>query len=296
MCICLKGQTLEDMNRLDRFLTLSLFRPLSILLQHKGLRIPILMYHSVSSDREEGIHPYYKVATAASVFDEHMKFLAGQAYQVINLDMAVDILNRHGDHEKQNVGAKYAVITFDDGYQDYYTQAFPILERYKFTATVFLPTDYIGRSFKEKLCLTWNQVRELRRYGHYIGSHTATHPQLQKLPRMVVREELRSSKKQIEDALGEPISAFSYPFRFPEQDRKFVDLLKDEMKSAGYKVGVTTIIGRADIGIEPLFLKRLPANSSDDPALLEAKLKGSYDLMHVAQYAAKSAKKIFRLD
>ena len=72
-------------------------------------------------------------------------------------------------------------ITFDDGFRDFHTQAWPILERHCFTATMFLPTAYISeqrRSFQSKECLTWEEVRELRANGVRFGSHTVNHPML----------------------------------------------------------------------------------------------------------------------
>ncbi|MFH2044621.1 MAG: polysaccharide deacetylase family protein [Pseudomonadota bacterium] len=270
--------------RLDRFLTLYFFHPISKYVQNK-FKIPILMYHSISEESEDHIHPYYRTNTSPAVFAEHMRFLSDNDYSVIDLKKLKDCFEA-----KNKLTKKFVVITFDDGYRNFYTKASPILQEYHYPATIFLPTDYIGKSFQERPCLTWVQVRELKKLGYHFGSHTATHPKLYQLSMPKIREELTRSKTQIEDALGENVSTFSYPFRFPEQDLKFVRLLKEEIEFVGYKTGVTTIIGCAEIGMDQLFLKRLPANSFDDSALLDAKLKGSYDFMHVAQYAFKAIK------
>jgi len=78
--------------RLDRFLTLYFFYPLMrILPQRKELRIPILMYHSISESNERRMHPYYETCTSPGVFAEHMKFLYENKYKVIKLDQAVKI-------------------------------------------------------------------------------------------------------------------------------------------------------------------------------------------------------------
>jgi peptidoglycan/xylan/chitin deacetylase (PgdA/CDA1 family) len=185
---------------------------------------------------------------------------------------------------------KVVVLTFDDGYLDFYTQAYPILNRYGFSATVFLPTAYIGespRSFKGTGCLTWDQVRELKRVGIHFGSHTVTHPQLRTLSAEVVRDEIQRSKETIEEKLGSPVGTFAYPYALPETDRSFRAGLRGILEEAGYQAGVSTIIGTADRAGDRFFMKRLPANSADDRRLFEAKLSGAYDWLHALQYAWK---------
>jgi hypothetical protein len=81
---------------------------------------------------------------------------------------------------------------------------------------------------------------------------------------------------------------FSYPFAFPEHDKRFVAFLRRALQTCGYSCAVTTSIGTASQGDDLLSLKRLPVNASDDRALLDAKINGSYDWMHAAQYTAKT--------
>ena len=104
----------------------------------KGSRIPILMYHSVSEADETGVHPYYRTATKPAVFAEQMQFLHEHGYATLNLGEAVQSLHNGA------LSKKYVVITFDDGYDDVYQNAFPALNHYSFSAIVFLPTAYIG--------------------------------------------------------------------------------------------------------------------------------------------------------
>ena len=126
-------------------------------------------------------------------------------------------------------------ITFDDGYQDFHTNAFPILNRYGYAATVFLPTAYIGqasRQFKGAECLTWSQVRDLRKAGVEFGSHTVTDPQLRGVSTEQMRTEVGRSKDDIEEKLGERVEAFAYPYAFPETDAAFVETLRGALQES----------------------------------------------------------------
>src|SRR4029077_9176144 len=111
------------------------------------------------------------------------------------------------------------------------------------TATVFLPTSFIGKApiqLKGKDCLTWSEVRELRKHGISFGSHTVTHPQLATLGPGAVKDEIVSSKKTIEDNLGEAVDCFSYPYAFPERNISFTRTLRDTLVTSGYHQGVST--------------------------------------------------------
>lgn len=128
--------------RIDRFLTLFLFGPLSRFTSlPKNYGIPILMYHKISDADEPGVHPYYKLCTSPNRFRQHMRFLQARGYQVISLKEAVKLssidLSLSTDHPK------YVVLTFDDGYQDFYINAWPILKELGYPVTVFVPTAFI---------------------------------------------------------------------------------------------------------------------------------------------------------
>jgi peptidoglycan/xylan/chitin deacetylase (PgdA/CDA1 family) len=272
--------------RFDRFATLYVVRPLRGASNGNQQTLPILMYHSVSEsdEAETGARAYYRTVTTPTAFAQQMKQLAENGYSAIPVSEAVSHLD-HGLGTK-----KYVAITFDDGFGDFYQHAFPVLNRFGFTATMYLPTAYIGDrplQFKGKDCLTWSEIGELRKYGIEFGSHTVTHPQLSSLDAGAVESEIADSKHAIEDKLGETIDGFAYPYAFPEQNVAFVSLLRRTLADAGYRQGVCTRIGLARRRHDPYFLPRLPMNSLDDTDLFEAKLQGGYDWLHRVQYASK---------
>ncbi|MCI0561553.1 MAG: polysaccharide deacetylase family protein [Nitrososphaera sp.] len=297
--------------RLDRFLTLYVFGPLiSLSGRLHGLKIPILMYHSITKDLDEKVHPYFRTATSPEVFERHMAWLSQSGFQALTLSEAVRILQGFPDQPVNqpalstellksptfpNLLRRPVVVTFDDGFQDFYTTAFPIVERYGFRATVFLASRYIGKTFLTgRHCLRVQEIRELVTKGVEFGSHTVNHPQLKELSRNEIIYELADSKKFIEDITGSEVSLFSYPYRFPEEDCGFTRKLDALLIEHGYSVGVTTAIGLSKPSDNPLFLRRLPVNDCDDEDLFEAKLQGAYDWMHKGQLTYKRLRAVHR--
>jgi peptidoglycan/xylan/chitin deacetylase (PgdA/CDA1 family) len=271
--------------RLDRFASLHIFHPLEKARTCSNAFIPVLMYHSISSDRDEHRASYYQTTTSPERFAEHMRFLHEEGYSTVSLGGVIDRLRDHSTDE-----TKAVAITFDDGFRDFYSDAFPVLEQYGFSASMFLPTSYIGnpaQQFKGRYCLTWDQVRELSDAGVVFGSHTVTHPQLHLANPAQQKRELQESKNSIEQVLGAQVHSFSYPYAFPEQDQAFAQRLREELSECGYTNGVSTIVGRAASADDNFFLKRLPINDADDRALFRAKLEGGYDWLHRVQYATK---------
>lgn len=273
--------------RIDRLTSLYVVDPLRRRMSVGEVSVSILMYHSIADEDEAEVQPYYRTATAPAVFAGQMNSLSQSGFSVVGLAEAI---RRSNESEAVK---KTVVITFDDGFRNFYTDAFPILSRHGFTATMFLPTAYIGEnrlSFKSKECLTWCEVRELQRHGISFGSHTVTHPQLHDCDAVTVRKEIADSKQRIENETGCAVQSFSYPYAFPEADASFKRRLRDQLGQAGYENGVCTTLGRPSRASDPFFLRRLPVNSDDDARLFQAKLTGSYDWLAKPQYLIKMAK------
>jgi len=196
----------------------------------------ILAYHSVSEERQDGL------AVRPADFERQMRWLASQGYRSITL--AGHLTN------PAPRGERVVIITFDDGYADTYTQAFPILKRYGFTAVVFLVAFYVGREHvfwwdeakvektgRRSLYypLTWAQAGELLEYGVELGSHSLTHPAaLTRLEPGRCWEEIAASKHRLERQFGMEVSSFCYPRG--DLDSEVVKMVED----AGYTGAVVT--------------------------------------------------------
>lgn len=278
--------------RLDRDISLYFVRPFC---RGGGVArsrpLPILMYHSISDDAEAGIGHYYRVATSPARFAEQMQWLDDIGWQGVSLEAG---LNSLGEAEPVR---PLVAITFDDGFRDFHTTAWPTLQGHKFSATMYLPTAYIAdqrKSFLGRECLTWAEVRELRSQGIRFGSHTVNHPKLYALGWPEIESELHESKTHIEQELGEEVRSFAYPFAYPQEDRAYARTLTALLRDHGYGSCSTTMIGRVNVGENRLELKRLPVNSCDDRALFLAKLAGAYDWLGQPQKWHRTLRRLWR--
>jgi peptidoglycan/xylan/chitin deacetylase (PgdA/CDA1 family) len=275
------------MFRFDRFLTLNFFHPIAKRRRpQEGLKVPILMYHGIGGLQKKGSHPYYETATSPEVFAAHMSCLKGNGYRVVGLNEMVGLFSN-----AERIPEKCVAITFDDGLADFRAAAVPVLNRYGFSATVFLPAGLMGQEVNGQACMTWDEVRESAAKGTTFGSHSLAHPKLVDLTPPELEREIRGSKEKIEGELGQGIDSFSYPYAFPEQDDGFLKHYEAFLIKSGYRSGVTTIIGAAAAKDNRYFLKRLPVNAHDDIRFFKAKLEGGYDWLHAFQKAFKNARR-----
>ncbi len=271
--------------RFDRLPTLYFFHPIKEIFKSQIPNIPILMYHEISDKKENSYLPYYQTSTSPQRFLEQMNFLHENGYSVIDLTEVPPLLGSMDRFLK-----KYAVLTFDDGYSDFFSQAYPILNRFGFKATVFLPTGIILESSSEARIheyMSWEEIAELRSHGIAFGSHTVTHAWMRDLKYVEMEYEIKKSKETIEQKINQGVTAFSLPFAFPEGDNHFKKKLRGLLLESGYQIGVSTMIGCANKKDDIYFLKRLPVNTFDDLPLFRAKLEGGYDWLHPIQFASK---------
>lgn len=166
--------------------------------------IPILMYHHVNKlSGEQKTSSSLTINT--DVFTGQMDYLAQKGYQTITLNQLVDALNGGAV-----LSLKPVIITFDDGYEDFYTDVFPILKSHNFMATVFVSSGLVESSAGY---LTWSEVREMDQSGLVtVGNHTWSHKNLTGKDRAVVENEITTSQTQFESFLGKKPNFFAYPY------------------------------------------------------------------------------------
>ena len=216
---------------------ISLFKP----------RFKVLTYHSVNSLSRDTFE------ITRETFYRQMQHLATGGYNVISLDDALTCIKR------KRISAKSIVITFDDGFKDIYENAFPVLARFGFPATVFLVVDAVGAidnfSYdvprKDVKILSWQQIKESMSHGIDYGSHTLTHRNMLELSDGDIGQELEISKNIIQKELGTKSIPFSYPFGLYDEK------IKGFVRRAGYTCAVAfgNIISNTGF-VDPFELKR----------------------------------------
>jgi peptidoglycan/xylan/chitin deacetylase (PgdA/CDA1 family) len=179
--------------------------------------IPVLLYHKITGFDVSGTW------VTRGQFKQQMKYLYEQGYTTVEPDEWMKNRKKdmaHGAGSKvQGAGRKQVLITFDDGYESFYSRALPILTEYGFKALIFVVTSYIGKKSywdvnfgtRDKH-LDLRELKELRDRGFMIGSHTRTHPDLTRISPDQTRDEILGSKSELEDALGSEVKYISFPF------------------------------------------------------------------------------------
>jgi peptidoglycan/xylan/chitin deacetylase (PgdA/CDA1 family) len=206
--------------------------------------MPVLMYHSIDDNWEKS-----KLSVSPESFEKQMTFLHRRRYKVLSLDEVVDICR-----EKQKPPYKAISITFDDGFLNNYSVAYPILRRYGFPAAIFVVVDKVGT----KGYLSWKQLKKMAEEGITIGSHTLSHRDLRKLSDKELKEELVKSKKILEKKLGRSVDFICYP------GGSFDERVRQAAIDAGYKGACATNPGRHYRDDDPYAIKRVRISRTSD--------------------------------
>lgn len=229
-------------------------------------RFTILMYHMISSPKttEE-----VKYACPPEQFEQHLRYIKDSHHTPVSL-AEVEAYLFSGKSLPDNA----VVITLDDGFEDNYTQAFPLLQQYNMPATIFLVSGVIGgvnewmsgRNFSERRMLNWQQIEEMNRHNISFGAHTVSHPKLSELSDLLAAEEISQSKQQIEENLGHACDHFAYPYGL------FNDKTCEIVKQSGFKLACSTRSGFNNQERDPFTLHRIEVYGNDPVWKLKQKM------------------------
>jgi peptidoglycan/xylan/chitin deacetylase (PgdA/CDA1 family) len=190
--------------------------------------VPVLYYHYIRINPNPRDRVGFGLSTSPAAFRTQMRYLAGHGFHVISLHQAAVAIENHS-----GLPSRPIVLTFDDGYADFFTAAVPILQSYGFTATSFVITGRMGRGG----FMTPNQVVAADGMGFTIGAHTVDHVALAALPPARATWEMKQSKLTLEELLGHPVVDFAYPYG------SFSQRVMAQAKSLGFETAVSTLPG-----------------------------------------------------
>ncbi|MDD5644941.1 MAG: polysaccharide deacetylase family protein [bacterium] len=214
----------------------------------RGVRV--LMYHKISrcGAKKE------KLRVSPEDFRCQIQYLKEKGYKSISIREFKEYFEG-----KRRFDFKPVVLSFDDGYNDNYLNAVPVLREYGFSAIFFIATAYVGKSnlwdvrhkSEEESMMGWDEIKRLCEQGFEIGSHTVTHADLTKLSREELIKELKVSKSVLEEKLNVEIMAVSYPFGHYNGEVMSI------ASEAGYSLGIATRHGINALSDDPFEVKRI---------------------------------------
>ncbi len=213
---------------------------------------PILMYHHIRINPDPNSQLETSLNVSPDNFEKQMNYFYQAGWQTIFLDNLFT-----------TAGQKNFIITFDDGYRDVIQNAYPILEKFGFKATIFLIVNKIG----QEGYLSWDDIFQLQSRGWSFGSHTLNHQNLVALNQAEAENEIIQSKKILDWALAKPVTFFCYPIgKFNQKIIKIVE-------EAGYAGAVTTLSGRENSAANIYQLKRVRVSGPDSLERIKEKLE-----------------------
>lgn len=212
------------------------------------MKIPILLYHRIIDLGEKD-----SLRISPKIFEKQMNFLYQRGFQTISLEELLNFI------EKKNKLSKKVVLTFDDGYEDNYLFAFPILKKYGFKATIFLVPSFVGKTNlwdkdserpKAKL-LNLEQILEMKKLGFSFGAHSLTHQSLIELSPKEALYEIEQSKIDLAKLLGGQVISFCYPYG------KVNESVKDLIKKTSFRCALASDSGPLNVEEDLFEIRRI---------------------------------------
>lgn len=242
---------------------------MNMLVQYEKKKIPILMYHSISEHACSRFKPF---TVPPALFARHIAYLYQHSYTPLTVSQFI----KARTESLESLPERPVVLTFDDGFTDFFTEALPILHHYGFTATLYVPTAYVNATSRwmesegegERRMVTWSQLMEISAQGIECGAHSHSHPQLDILPFAVARDEIVQSKRILEDHLGMEVTSFAYPHGYHTTAVQWM------VKQAGYTSACAVKYALSMGDTNPFSLARLLVGPTTDEQALAALLNG----------------------
>lgn len=211
------------------------------------MRLPIVMYHYVEYVQDAGDLIRKRLNITPDSFERQLKMMKAEGFETYFVKDVPDFLHAHRIPSEKPI-----ILTFDDGYEDFYTVAFPILQKYKMKSTIYIMYNYIGR----KGYLTHQEIAKLIQSGLVeIGSHTLDHSYLKHAQKAASKREIVDNKRKLEERFGVNVSTFAYPYG--AFDKETVSLVKE----ASYSAAVSVISGMYQSESNLFYLSRIRAGA-----------------------------------
>ncbi|MHB8232757.1 MAG: polysaccharide deacetylase family protein [bacterium] len=219
------------------------------------MKIPVLCYHKIDYPKKNAV--YKGLYVTPKQFKRQMVLLKSLGYNTIDPKDILSFVKGHKLSVKKPI-----LITFDDGYENNYLNAYPVLKAAGFSSLIFASAGFVGKKNvisdeREKAkedFLNKNEIKSMFNDGFFIGSHGINHYYLDRLEEGVLIGELIASKAYLENITGAPVDFFSYPFG------SYSANVMREVKKAGYLGAFTTVRGKVGAGDNSYELKRIPVN------------------------------------
>ncbi|MFC3441142.1 glycosyltransferase [Sphingobium rhizovicinum] len=229
---------------------------------------PILMYHRIAEDGPAALAQW---RTTPAAFETQLAWLRDNGWRGLSFDRMAEALQQgHALPEKT------LLLSFDDATRDFMEHALPLLHRYGFPATLFVPTAKVGQvadwdsGYGDPApLLNWEELEALRYCDVTIGSHGATHVPLTILSSEQLVRELAGSKAMLEERIGGPVRAIAYPFG------DYDPMIREMARQCGYEFGFTCFDGLVDDKADTLVLRRQEVKGGISLEAFAALLGGS---------------------
>ncbi len=209
--------------------------------------IPILLYHHVTEEKTELPH----LTVTPAEFERHIVMLKNAGFETISPEKFIAYMRR----QPVELPEKPILITFDDGYEDNYTVAFPILKQHGFSAVVFM----VGVNIDREKRLSSKQIQEMSAYGITFGGHTLTHRDLTTLSDRELQHEVSDIRGKLSQLTANDIDLFSYPYGY------FNLNTWEKTEAAGYQAAFTVLPGLNTPERDNIYLlRRIPMYSNTD--------------------------------